>query len=147
MRFLSRFRNNSEYWKWGLLALVLVVILVYLILTVILICRIIPLVQQSSVPIMVGVITIAAAILLALIWLDKRAGLWDERWRIVSRVLTRGLCWVIFFPVVSVHFLGFDRVVGIELGLEIGIVAIAAALGGASSQCGVEFGSFVLPEA
>ena len=147
MRMPSWFRNSAEYWKWGLLALVLVVILVYLVLIVILIRRITPLVQQSSVPVMVGVIAIVAVILLAIVWLDKRAGLWDGWWRGVSRVLTRGLCWVIFFPVVSVHFLGFDRIVGIELGLEIGIVAIAAALGGLVLNAGVSSGLSYCPEA
>ena len=110
-----------------------------LVLIVVLAMLAIPDAERLSVLATIGVIAIAAAIPLALIWLDYKSGaskiLWED-----SRPMVRGVCGFVFFLVVSVYLLSSDSIGDIPPALEFGVVGIAAALGGLVLNAGLSSG-------
>ena len=62
-----------------------------------------------------------------------------KRWR-SSRPGIRILCLFIFFPVFSVYFLTGDEVRAVPATLEVGVIAVAAALGGLLLNAGLNLG-------
>ena len=55
----------------------------------------------------------------------------------IPRVLSRLMCWMIFFPMVSLYFLRLDRTEGIASSLEFGVVTISTVLGGLVLNAGL----------
>ena len=109
-----------------------------LVLIVVLAMLAIPDAERLSVLATIGVIAIAAAIPLALVWLDYKSGaeiLWRD-----SRPKVRTLCWFVFFLVVCVYLLSLDRTGDLPPALEFEVVVIAAALGGLVLNAGVSSG-------
>ena len=110
-----------------------------LVLIVVLAMLAIPDAERLSVLATIGVIAIAAAIPLALVWLDYKSGARKILWS-GSRPKVRGLCGFVFFIVVCPYLLWSDRVGDIPPALEFGVVVIAAALGGLVLNAGLSSG-------
>lgn len=128
---LCRIRKNLKTVAWvALISLVLVVVLAMLA---------VPDAERASVLGTIGLITVAAAVLLALVCLDCKSGAREILWS-GSRTVMRVLCWLVFFPAVSVYFLDMDRIGDIPPALGFGVVGIAAALGGLVLNAGVSSG-------
>ena len=106
-----------------------------LLVVVLAILGVVPDAALASAPATIVVIIVVAAMLLALVWLDKGEDLWS-----VARLVTRGLCWVVFFPVTCVYLLSSDRIGDLPPALEFGVVGIAAALGGLVLNAGLSSG-------
>ena len=117
---------------WKTVGFVLISLVV---LAVVLAILAVPDAERASVLGTIGLITVAAAVLVALVWLDKGKCLPGG-----YRLTTRVVCWLVFFPVVSVYFLDMDRIGDIPPALEFGAVGIAAALGGLVLNAGVSSG-------
>ena len=112
-----------------------VALISFVVLVVVLVILAVPDAERASVLGTIGLITVAAAVLLALVWLDKGKGLPSG-----SRLTMRVLCWLVFFPAVSVYFLDMDRIGDIPPALGFGVVGIAAALGGLVLNAGLSSG-------
>ena len=121
----------GKYWKtvaWVVLISLVVLVVVLAILAV-------PDAERGSVLAIMGLITVAAAVLSVLVWLDKGKGLPSG-----SRTVMRVVCWLVLVPAVSVYFLGVDPIEGISPALEFGVVAVAATLGGLVLNAGLSSG-------
>ena len=124
-----------KYWKtkgWKTVGFVLISLVLLVVVVAILA---VPDAERASVLATIGVIAIVAAVLLALVWLEKGKGLPSE-----SRLTMRVLCWLVFFPGICAYILSSDSIADIPGTLEFGVVTIAAALGGLVLNAGLSSG-------
>ncbi len=124
----------GKYWKT-----VAWVVLISLVLVVVLAVLAVPDAERGSVLATIGVIAVAAAVPLVVVWMDCMSGARDILWS-DSRTVMRVVCWLFLVPAVSVYFLDMDRIGDIPPALEFGVVGIAAALGGLVLNAGLSSG-------
>ena len=72
-------------------------------------------------------------------WASSVRELIGKRWH-SSRLVVRCLCLLIFFPVFSLYFLTGSEAESIPATLEVGVIAVAAALGGLVLNAGLNLG-------
>ena len=128
-----------KYWKnkgWKTVGFVLIPLVL---LVVVLAILAVPDAERAPVLGTIGLITIAAAVLLALVCLDCKSGARKILWK-GSRLTVRGVCGFVFFLVVSVYLQSSDSIGDIPPALEFGVVGIAAALGGLVLNAGLSSG-------
>ena len=134
---LCRIRKGWKNKGWKAVAGFVLISLV--VLAVVLVILAVSDAAQASILATIGVIIVAAAIPLALVWLDCKSGAREILWS-VARLVTRVLCWFVFFLVICPYLLSSDRMGDIPPTLEFVVVGIAAALGGLVLNAGVSSG-------
>ena len=127
--------------RWALtLFVVTLLILLGLPLAVLSIARVL---GEHSLPEIAGVSIVAIIVLSVLSlwerWASSIRAFIGKRWR-SSRQWVRVLCFFIFFPVFSIYFLTGGEVKSVPAMLEVGVIAVAAALGGLVLNAGLNLG-------
>jgi len=96
--------------------------------------------ERHSLAEVAGTFIVAIVVLMVVSFLDIRTSALrasiGKRWR-SSRPVVRILCWFVFFPVFSLYFLTGDEVKSVPATLEVGVIAVAAALGGLVLNAGL----------
>ena len=98
------------------------------------------LLERYSLPEVVGAFVVTVVVLAVVSMLEigtsaLRASI-GKRWR-SSRPVVTILCWLVFFPVFSLYFLTGDELKSVPATLEVGVIAVAAALGGLVLNAGL----------
>lgn len=136
MQLSSFFRNARERWGLAMLGMALLILL-GLGLAALSVARIL---ERHSLPEVVGASIVVVVVLMVVSLLEigtsaLRASI-RKRWR-SSRPVVTILSWLVFFPVFSLYFLTGDEVKSVPATLEVGVIAVAAALGGLVLNAGL----------
>ena len=129
MQLPRRFQSPLKYLLFVLFGMLTIL---FAFLLSLYISRVAPLVVEASALEIVGTIVAAIAIFLLVLYSDRKTP-----WEHTTLWVIRAICWALFFPPMTLYVLArYQMQAGSSL-LEVGVIAVAAALGGLLLNAGL----------